>query len=79
MAAFEKKLNEALGLVTEDDDISKGSEDSKPINLEGEKKKSAKGTHRPDTPTEYTEFKREDEEFKNNPHEHSEQARPDLD
>ena len=77
MIPFENKLDKVLGLVAEDNDFSTGSADAKPVELDGKKRKSAKSVHRPDPPTEYNEFKAEDE-FQNNPHNQSEQARPDL-
>lgn len=75
--AFEAKLDKVLGIVSEDNDISKDRKDPSPVELEGGKKKSAAGAHRPDGPTEHTEIEPEDE-FENNPHELSDQARPDL-
>jgi hypothetical protein len=77
MTAFESKLDKALGIVSEDNDISTDRKDPKAVELEGDKKKSAAGAHRPDAPVDHTEFEAEDE-FQNNPHKQSDQARPDL-
>ena len=78
MADFLKRLNEAL-----EADLKLGkwvgdNKEPKPVDLEGEKKKSADAAHKPlDPGVEHTELENEDE-FDSRDHEQSEQARPAL-
>lgn len=72
MSKFESILNEAFGIVTE--------EDAKPVKPKGQKRKSSDGPHLLGRKgTEYTELDREDEFSAGKPvPELTKQARPDL-